>query len=136
MRVSREVDALEAMGIDPVQFIVQPAFVGIVASVVCLNLYFIAIAICGGLAVAWLSAGMPLWVSFGRILDALQFKDVAVSLLKSYAFGTIVALTSSYCGLSVRNVRMVPIAAINAVVGSMFFTIAANLFLSFGYYVL
>jgi hypothetical protein len=31
---------------------------------------------------------------------------------------------------------MVPIAAINAVVGSMFFTIAVNLFLSFGYYVL
>jgi phospholipid/cholesterol/gamma-HCH transport system permease protein len=136
MRVSREVDALEAMGIDPIQFIVQPAFVGIVVSVVCLNLYFITIALCGGLTVAWLSAGVPLWISFGRILDALQFKDAAVSLLKSGAFGTIVALTSSYYGLSVRNVRMVPIAALNAVVGSMFFTIAANLFLSLGYYAL
>jgi phospholipid/cholesterol/gamma-HCH transport system permease protein len=136
MRVSREVDALEVMGIDPIQFIVQPAFVGIVASVVCLNLYFITIAICGGLVVAWLSTGVPLGISFDRVLDALRFKDVAVSLLKSVAFGTIVALTSSYYGLGVRNVRMVPIAAINAVVGSMFFTIAINLLLSFGYYVL
>ncbi len=136
MRVSREVDALEVMGIDPIQFIVQPAFVGIVASVICLNLYFITIAICGGLVVAWLSTGVPIGIYFGRVLDALQFKDAAVSILKSVAFGTIVALTSSYYGLSVRNVRMVPIAAISAVVGSMFFTIAVNLLLSVGYYVL
>jgi hypothetical protein len=36
----------------------------------------------------------------------------------------------------VRNVRMIPIAALNAVVGSMFLAIVANLILSLGYYVL
>ncbi|MDR0331010.1 MAG: ABC transporter permease [Chitinispirillales bacterium] len=136
MRVSREVEALEVMGIDPIQFIVQPAFVGIVGSVVCLNVYFITIAIGGGLAAAWVATGVPAGIFFDRILDALRFKDIFVSLLKSVAFGTIVALMSSYHGLCVRNVRMIPIAAINAVVGSMFFVIAANLVVSLGYYVL
>jgi len=136
MRVSREVDALEVMGIDPIQFIVQPAFVGIVASVVCLNLYFIIIAILGGLTVAKFTTGMPFVIFFEKILAALQFRDVFFSLTKSVAFGLIVALVSSWHGLNVRNVRMVPIAALNAVVGSMFFALAANLLLSLGYYVL
>ena len=136
MRISREVDALEVMGIDPLQFIVQPAFVGIVASVICLNIYFILIAVFGGLVVAQFAAGLPFGIFFDKILEALQFRDAAFSLLKSVAFGLIIALMSSYHGLRVRNVRMLPIAALNAVVGSMFFTLAVNLLLSFGYYAL
>jgi phospholipid/cholesterol/gamma-HCH transport system permease protein len=136
MKVSREIDALEMMGIDPIQFLVQPAFVGIVVSIVCLNVYFITIAILGGLTVAQFVTGVPLGIFFDKILEALQFKDIFFSLLKSVAFGLIVALVSSWHGLNVRNVRMVPIAALNAVVGSMFFTLAVNLMLSFAYYVL
>ena len=136
MRVSRDVDALEVMGIDPVQFLVQPAFVGMVVSVVCLNVYFITIAILGGLTVANVATGMPFGIFFDKILEALRFKDIFFSLLKSVAFGMIVALMSSWHGLRVRNVRMIPIAALNAVVGSMFFTLAINLLLSLGYYVL
>jgi len=136
MRVSREVDALEVMGIDPIQFIVQPAFVGIVASVICLNLYFIIIAILGGLTVATFITGMPFGIFFEKIMEALQFKDVFFSLTKSVTFGLLVALVSSWYGMNVRNVRMVPTAALNAVVGSMFFTLIANILLSLGYYVL
>ncbi|MCL2218596.1 MAG: ABC transporter permease [Chitinispirillia bacterium] len=136
MRVSREVDALEVMGIDPIQFIVQPAFVGIVVSVVCLNVYFITIAILGGLTLAQFTTGTPVGIFFGNMLEALQFKDVAFTLIKSVAFGLIVALVSSWHGLQVRNIRGVPMAAINAVVGSMFFTIAVNVILSLGYYAL
>jgi len=136
MRVSREVDALEVMGIDPIQFIVQPAFVGIVASIICLNLYFIIIAILGGLTVAAFATGMPFGIFFEKIMAALHFKDVFFSLTKSVAFGLIVALVSSWHGLNVRNIRMVPIAALSAVVGSMFFTLLVNILLSLGYYVL
>jgi phospholipid/cholesterol/gamma-HCH transport system permease protein len=136
MRVAREVDALEMMGIDPIQFIVQPAFVGIALSIICLNIYFITIAILGGLTVANLAAGMPFGIFFGKIMEELTFRDVFFSFTKSAAFGLIVAIVSSWHGLRVRNVRGVPIAAINAVVGSTFFTLAVNLFLSFGYYAL
>jgi phospholipid/cholesterol/gamma-HCH transport system permease protein len=136
MRVSREVDALEVMGIDPIQFIVQPAFVGIVVSVICLNVYFIVIAILGGLTVAAAATSMPFGIFFDKIIEALQFKDILFTLFKSVMFGLIVALVSSWHGLNVRNVRMVPIAALNAVVWSMFFALAANLLLSLGYYVL
>jgi phospholipid/cholesterol/gamma-HCH transport system permease protein len=136
MRVSREVDALEVMGIDPIQFIVQPAFVGIVVSVICLNVYFITIAILGGLTVASIATSLPFGIFFDKILEALRFRDILFTFLKSVAFGLIVALVSSWHGLRVRNVRMVPIAALNAVVGSMFFAMAVNVLLSLGYYIL
>jgi phospholipid/cholesterol/gamma-HCH transport system permease protein len=136
MRITREVEALEVMGIDPIQFIVQPAFVGIVVSIICLNIYFIIIAILGGLTIAALATGVPFGILFDKIIEALHFKDVLFTLLKSVALGLVVALVSSYHGLNVRNIRMVPIAALNAVVWSMFLALVVNLFLSLGYYVL
>jgi len=136
MRINKEIDSLEVMGIDPVQFLVLPAVVGIVSSIVCLNVYFISIAILGGLIVAKFTVDIPLWIFLTKVFDALTFKDVFFSFFKSAVFGFIVALVSSHCGLSVRNIRMVPVAAIQAVVGAMFLTILFNLFLSFGYYVL
>ncbi|MDR0305533.1 MAG: ABC transporter permease [Chitinispirillales bacterium] len=136
MRVSKEISALEVMGIDPLQFLVLPALVGIVSSIVCLNVYFITIAVFGGLIVAKFTVDVPFGIFFAKILDALTFKDIIFSFLKSVVFGFIVALVSSHCGLCVRNIRMVPVAAIQAVVGAAFLTILFNLFLSFGYYVL
>lgn len=136
MRVNKEVDSLEVMGIDPIQFLVLPALVGIVGSIVCLNVYFISIAIFGGLIVAKFTVDIPLGIFLAKVLDALTFKDIFFSFLKSVVFGFIVALVSSHCGLIARNIRMVPVAAIQAVVGAMFLIILFNLFLSFGYYVL
>jgi len=136
MRVNREIDALEVMGIDPVQFLVLPALVGIVGSIICLNVYFVSIAIFGGLIVSKFIVDIPFVIFLAKVLDALTFKDIFFSVLKSVVFGLIVALVSSHCGLNASNIRMVPVAAIQAVVGAMFLTILFNLFLSFGYYVL
>jgi len=49
MRVSKEISALEVMGVDPVRFLIMPAFVAMVVSMVCLSVYFDIIAIIGGL---------------------------------------------------------------------------------------
>ncbi len=136
MRVSKEVSALEVMGVDPVHFLVLPSLVGIVGSIVCLNVYFNMIAILGGLLVANVTVDVPFGIFLGKVLDALSFKDVLVSLIKSISFGLIVALVSCHHGLNVRNIRGVPPSAIQAVVSSMFMTILLNLVISLGYYVL
>src|SRR5690606_35674705 len=48
MRVNREIEALEAMGIHPLSYIVFPRLMGGVVSVVCLAVYFVLIAALGG----------------------------------------------------------------------------------------
>ncbi len=64
MRVSKELSALEVMGIDPVHFIVMPAFVGMVISMVCLSVYFDIIAIIGGYFIAQVKVSDPVQVLY------------------------------------------------------------------------
>jgi phospholipid/cholesterol/gamma-HCH transport system permease protein len=119
MRVNREVAALEVMGIDPVNFLVQPALLGMVGAMVCLNVYFDLIAIGGGLVIANFSVHMPFWIFASKVLVALSTTDIAVSIGKAVLFGIIIAIVSCHYGLKVATIRGVPQAAIKSVVGSM-----------------
>lgn len=134
MRVNKEVAALEVMGVDPVHFLVVPALVGMTASIVCLSIYFDIIAIVGGLIVANYTVDIPFWVFMNKVLEALTLKDILISLLKGFIFGIVIAIVSSWNGLAVKNIRGVPLAAINSVVGSMALTIVFNILVTIGFY--
>jgi phospholipid/cholesterol/gamma-HCH transport system permease protein len=134
MKVNKEVAALEVMGIDPVHFIVVPALIGMIASLLCLNVYFDLIAIVGGLFVANFTVEIPFWIFFQKVLDALTLKDVLISLSKGIIFGSIIAIVSSWYGLAVKNIRGVPQASISSVVGSMALTIIFNVLVTVGFY--
>lgn len=135
MRVGGEVSALEMMGIDPVHFLVMPAFAGFMISMICLSTYFALIAIIGGLLVAQLTVNVPFGIFISKIIDALNYMDILISVLKSVAFGAIIAIVSSHYGLVVRSIRGVPQAAIKAVVGSMATTIVLNIIFTVCFYV-
>jgi len=49
-------------------------------------------------------------------------------------FGMVVAVISCHYGLAVRNIRGVPQAAINAVVGSMAFTVVVSILVTLSFY--
>lgn len=134
MRVSREVAALEMMGIDPVQFLVLPAFCGMVAGMVCLNVYFAFIALGGGLMVAGAMTNAPLKPLIDNLRDALMLSDLAISLSKSALFGVIAATVSGYHGLQVRTVRGIPQASLRSVVNGMAAMILVNVLLTLGWY--
>ena len=53
MKVNRETEALEAMGINPLSYIVFPRILGGIVSVVCLAFYFILVALIGGYIVSY-----------------------------------------------------------------------------------
>ncbi len=134
MRVNKEIDALEMMGIDPVHFVAVPALLGMTISMVCLNWYFDIVAIVGGLVVANLTVRIPFWIFIGKVIDALSWVDIVLSSSKALAFGSVIAIVSCRHGLAVANIRAVPQAAIKAVVGSMTLTIAFNILVTVGFY--
>jgi phospholipid/cholesterol/gamma-HCH transport system permease protein len=127
MRVSKELSALEVMGIDPVRFIVMPAFVGMVVSMVCLSVYFDVIAIIGGYFIAQVRVAIPFGIFMSTVLDAMRPQDIVISMLKNVLFGAIIALMSCYYGLAVTNMREVPQAALKSVVGCMITTLLINI---------
>lgn len=134
MRVTKEISALEVMGINLVHFLVMPAFLGMLLSLICLSIYFDIIAIIGGLLVAKLVVDVPFITFVSEVLQAISIIDILVSTVKCILFGAVIAIVSCYHGLTVTNVRFVPRAVFKAVVGSMVVTIIMNVILTVTFY--
>ena len=121
MKVQREVESLVLMGIDPLRYLIVPRVVGITLSVFILTFYFQGIAIAGGLAVSSVLMDIPFFEHLRGIFSALGFLDMAVSLLKSAAFGLVISVVSCYHCLSVRaSITEIPQATTVAVMQSLF----------------
>ncbi len=136
MKVQQEIDALTAMGVDPVRFLVFPAFVATIVSLFCLTVVFNLTAIIGGFFVVQILgvvipdfAGMqlPLALYMDRIISSMGIMDGVLAILKPLFFGAIIALVSCYHGISVSNdIRDVPKATTKGVVNSFVFIVLCD----------
>jgi phospholipid/cholesterol/gamma-HCH transport system permease protein len=119
-KVMGEVEALEAMGIEPVQYLVLPRFGGAIVSVFGLIIVFDIVALLAGL-VAASTNGMTGGHYFEIVQRSLSFSDAWLTIVKGLVFGLIVGTVPSFQGLAVRRAATeVPIAASQAVVTSIF----------------
>lgn len=117
MKANEEVDALETLGISPVDFLVLPRLVALGVMMPLLALYANALGILGGMAV---SLGVlsisptAYWVEMGTIVT---LSDVATGVIKAVSFGLIVGLSGCLRGLQAeRSAAGVGRAATSAVV--------------------
>lgn len=117
LRATGEVEALEALSIDPVHFLVMPRVLGLVVSMFCLTVYFIVGGLAAGYAFCFLRE-IPLapWEFLNRVVRALSALDFVLLLVKTVGFGSAVAVITCYQGLA-RPLRLeqVPEAATRAV---------------------
>jgi phospholipid/cholesterol/gamma-HCH transport system permease protein len=100
-RALGEVEALEALGIDPVHYLVAPRVLGMAAGVFCLTVYLILGAIGSGYLWAFLQ-DVPLRPSeyFRQLTGSLSGLDFALLALKTLAFGFTIAVITCYHGLA------------------------------------
>ena len=120
MRLNQEVDALEAFGVDPFQYLLLPRLLGVSFSLFALLVMFDAAALAGGYAVAGPRFGMPMATFTRAIGDTLDNVDLALAVLKGTLFGVSVALIACYYGLGIqRSQTEVPQAVTRTVVVSL-----------------
>lgn len=100
-RATGEVEALEALGIDPVHYLVVPRVVGLALGVFSLTVYLIIGALMSGYLWAFLQ-DVPLRPGeyFRQLAGSLSGLDFALLGLKTLAFGFIIALVTCYHGLA------------------------------------
>lgn len=100
-RALGEVEALEAMGIDPVHYLVMPRVVGMSLGVFALTVYLIIGALGSGYLFAFLQ-DVPLTPGdyFKQIAEALDWLDFALLALKTVSFGFFIAVVTCYHGLA------------------------------------
>ncbi|HEX4924324.1 MAG TPA: ABC transporter permease [Bdellovibrionales bacterium] len=136
MKVNRETEALEAMGINPLSYIVFPRIVGGIVSVVCLAFYFVLIALLGGYLVSYFFHDLSFVFYTDTLAQALTPFDVWFFLLKNIFGGTFIFVVCCYQGLLVKeSPSEVPQVTTKAVVNSIIYVVGFNLILSLLSYV-
>lgn len=104
MVVTEQLDALRALAINPIGYLIVPRFVAMVATFFLSTVFSDVLALIGAGAVGnVLLAVEPATFFQGVFGDKLTFGDVAHGLIKSVAFGAVIALASCQYGITTRG---------------------------------
>ena len=100
-RALGEVEALEALCIDPVHYLVIPRIMGLALSIFSLTVYFIIVTLVSGYLFAFVQ-DVPLLPGdyFKQLATALVWEDFALLALKTCSFGMVIAVVTCYQGLA------------------------------------
>lgn len=131
MKVGGELDALEVLGVSPVNFLVLPRLAALFCMMPLLALYADFFGIAGGLITTMLKIDIPAAEFWVKLQAAVTLSDVLIGLLKSVVFGVLVGLAGTLRGLQCeRTSAGVGRAATSAVVTAITAIIAGNTLLS------
>lgn len=131
MKVSQEIDALEVMGLDPIDFLVLPRVVALVIAVPCLTLFADLVGILGGLVAGVAALGLSAGAYFSDSLAVLVLEDVFGGVVKAAAFGGVIGLVACQRGLATHGgAEQVGRSTTTTVVRSIVLIIAVDLFVT------
>ncbi|MFZ3218157.1 MAG: ABC transporter permease [Candidatus Acidiferrales bacterium] len=131
MVVTEQVDAMRALGTDPIRKLMMPRVIATVLMVPLLTAVFDFVGLCGGFLVAYTTLRLGAIQFWTRAINALAIGDVVQGLSKPFAFGLIIATVGCYRGLRVRGgTQGVGRATTSAVVISSVCILIVDFFLS------
>jgi phospholipid/cholesterol/gamma-HCH transport system permease protein len=103
MKVSREIDALRSLDLDPIGFLVLPRMAALVLTLPLLTLMADGAGMIGGLVVTMIKLDASPQEYFRQVQDALSASDIIFGLQKSAAFGLAIAFVACRQGLAVAG---------------------------------
>jgi phospholipid/cholesterol/gamma-HCH transport system permease protein len=103
MQVSEEVEAIEAMGIGPLRFLVAPRMLALFFLMPCLTTMSNIAAIAASSLVCRAYFSIAFVYFLDLVKDALLIRDIITGILKSFLFGLLIAAIACYRGLSVKG---------------------------------
>ncbi len=103
MTVAEEVEAIEAMGIGALRFLVSPRVLAVFLLMPCLVVISDLTAMGGAALISRWAFDIP-FQSFGETaMENLLIRDIVAGVIKSFLFGLIIGLVACYKGLTVRG---------------------------------
>jgi phospholipid/cholesterol/gamma-HCH transport system permease protein len=116
MTVTEQLDGLRALAIDPVRYLIVPRVVAMILMLVVLTIVGDLVALLGAVVTAGGVLGIDWTTMYHSFADNLSPQDFSHGIYKSFAFGTSIALTSCYFGVTVRGGAVGVGRAVNAAV--------------------
>ncbi len=98
MRITEQIDALTAMAVNPIKYLVVPRVLAGLVAVPLLTAIFDVVGIYGGYLVGVKLLGLSSGTYFSEMRNAVEMSDINGGLLKSLSFGIIVTWVCTYKG--------------------------------------
>ncbi|OQK15970.1 hypothetical protein AU255_16160 [Methyloprofundus sedimenti] len=137
MQVNEEIDALETLGISPIDFLVLPRMLALIIMLPLLCLYADLMGILGGLLVSVTLLDISVVEYLIQTKSALDLNDFFAGLIKSSVFGVLVALSGCLSGMQCgRSSSSVGDAATAAVVAGIVSIVVADATLTVVYQII
>jgi phospholipid/cholesterol/gamma-HCH transport system permease protein len=99
MKVTEQIDAMRALGTDPIQKLVVPRLVATALMQPLLTAIADFVGLLGGLLIAILIIGNTASQYWNSAIDVLELNDLAQGLSKPFCFAIIISLVGCYYGL-------------------------------------
>ena len=103
MQVSEEVEAIEAMGIGPLRFLVAPRLVAISSLMPCLSVLSCIAALVGSCLICWATLNLVPAAYVDAVVTSLIVSDIVIGLFKAMFFGLLIGLIACFQGLTVTG---------------------------------
>ena len=131
MKVNEQIDAMEAMGVNPISYLVKPLLIASTLMVPVLCIFFILAGMIG----AYISALFIFDVSEGifreKILEFIVMQDIFAGLVKAVFFGMVIATIACNCGLQARGgARGIGEATTTGVVANLLSVLCLDVFIT------
>jgi len=98
MRISEQIDALKAMGINPIRFLISPKIAAALISFPLLTAIFDVIGLFGGYLTGSVLLGINREIYFSRAQASVLMEDITGGFIKSLFFAVIVVSVCCYHG--------------------------------------
>jgi phospholipid/cholesterol/gamma-HCH transport system permease protein len=98
MRITEQLDAMDTMAVNPLQYVVTPKLLAGLISVPLLTAIFNVVGILGGFVVGVLLLGVSSGSYFSGITQSVVSLDVNGGIVKSLVFGLTIMLVACYNG--------------------------------------
>ena len=131
MVVTEQIDAMRALGTDPLKKLVTPRVTSTIAMLFFLTILGDLLGLIGGAFVVSMVLRLDTHQYWNSAWQTLEFSDVFTGLTKPVVFGFIIATIGCYYGLNTKGgTQGVGLATTRAVVASMILIISVDVFIT------
>jgi phospholipid/cholesterol/gamma-HCH transport system permease protein len=103
MNVTEQVDAIRALGADPVKKLVLPRVIAMVLVMPLLGFFALALGFLGAMWITSSQFSIPMGFFFRSALESVNMRDLGAGMCKTPFFGFIIAIIGCHYGLTTRG---------------------------------
>jgi len=103
MKVTEQIEALQALALNPVRYLVIPRIIALLIMLPCLTIFADLAGMFGGWLIGVFNLGLSSGLYIDKTIEFLELKDIYTGLFKSFVFAGIISTIGCHMGLSTKG---------------------------------